>query len=211
MEAVDFIKQFPLRSYTKGETVMSEGDTLDSLLAIRSGYVKVVSLDENGVEQLLWIAGRYDIVPSEGLFNNHKALTFFYTALTDVEAYSIKKSEFLSSTKSNLSLMTDVATSMSNHYDDLLLRVNSIGRPSIHDRLTATLRYLAERFSASPIVDLHKLGLPLTHQDIAEMIGSTRETTSLELQKLRKLGSIDYDRSHFTIYLDKLDVPSPAR
>lgn len=203
MQSVDFIKKFPTESFEKGAVLLSEGQTADELLAIRSGFIKVTSLDENGNERLLWIAGRYDIVPTERLFSTHAPLNFFYTALTPVEVYKIPKSQFLDHAKSNLGLMTDIATSMSTHYDDLLVRVNSIGQPNIREKLAATLRYLAERFSANDTVDLHELGLTVTHQDLAEMIGSTRETTSLELQKMRTSGYIDYDRSHFTIYLEK--------
>jgi len=192
MEAVDFIKQFPLRTFAKGELVMSEGDVLNKLLAVKTGFIKVTSLDDTGNERMLWIAGRYDIVPSEHLFSTRSPLSFFYTALTDGQGYDINKNEFLSYSKSNLALMTDVATSMSAHYDDLLLRVDSIGQPSVHNKLIATLSYLAKRFSASHTVDLHKLGL------------STRETTSLELQKLRREGCIDYSRSKFIIRLDKI-------
>jgi CRP-like cAMP-binding protein len=203
MDTVEFVKQFPLRSFSKGEIVMCEGDVLDKLLSIQTGFIKVTSLDEAGVEHLLWIAGYGDIVPSERLFSSRNSLAFFYTALTDCTAHVINKREFLEHTRSNLSLMTDVATTMSAHYDDLLLRIDSIGQSSVHEKLLATLRYLAERFSANSVVDLHKLGLNLTHQDIADMIGSTRETTSLELQRLRQEGYISYNRAHFIIYLDK--------
>jgi CRP/FNR family transcriptional regulator, cyclic AMP receptor protein len=203
MQSVDFIKQFPTQTYKKGETLLTEGQTASNLLAIRSGFIKVTSLDENGNERMLWIAGRYDIVPTEHLFSNHSPLNFFYTALSPVEIYKIPKDEFLTHAKSNLPLMTDIAASMSAHYDDLLVRINSIGQPNIHEKLVATLRYLAERFSANTIVDLYELGLPVTHQDLAEMIGSTRETTSIELKKLQTGGYIQYDRSHFIIYLEK--------
>lgn len=208
MDTVEFAKQFPLRSFSKGEVIMSEGNVLDKLLAIRSGFIKVTSLDDTGTERMLWIAGQDDLVPSEHLFLTHHTLAFFYTALTDCTAHVVNKREFLEHTRSSLGLMTDVATTMSAQYDDLLLRVDSIGQPSVHEKLLATLRYLAERFSASTVVDLHRLGLNLTHQDIADMIGSTRETTSLELQKLRQMGCIDYNRSSFVIYLDKCGDPS---
>ncbi len=186
---------------------MSEGEVLDKLLAISSGYIKVTSLDDAGTERLLWIAGCDDFVPSEHLFLTRHSLAFFYTALTDCTAHVVNKRDFLAHTRANLRLMTDVATTLSAHYDDLLLRVDSIGQPSVHEKLLATLRYLAERFSANRVVDLHELGLNLTHQDIADMIGSTRETTSLELQKLKQLGCIDYNRSRFVIYLDKCAGP----
>jgi CRP/FNR family transcriptional regulator len=203
MNIVDYVKQFPQRRFTKGELVMSEGDISHTLLAISTGYVKVTSLDDNGNQRLLWIAGRYDIVPTEQFFSHHRSLQFFYTALSDGVAYEIPKIDFLKYAKTDLTLMTEIATSMGSHYDDLLLRINSVEQTNVRNKIVASLRYLAERFSADQVVDLYERGLRITHQDLAEMVGSTRETTSLELQRLRTSGCIEYDRTKFVIYLDR--------
>jgi CRP/FNR family transcriptional regulator len=201
MDIVDYVKNCPIKRLAKGEVVLSEGDVSDTLYALRSGFIKVTSLDDEGNERMLWIAGRYDIVPTERLFSRHSPLQFFYTALADSEVYQINKADFLSNAKSDVTLMSEIATSMSSHYDDLLSRVNSIGQTSVQEKLYATLQYVAKRFSAEQSVDLYKLGLHLTHKDLAEMIGSTRETTSLELQKLRQSGYIDYSRDHFIVHV----------
>ena len=83
MDTVAYIKQFPIVSFQKGEVLLSEGQESTSFFAIRTGFVKVTSLDENGTEGLLWIEGRYDTVPTEKLFSLHDSIQFYYTALTD--------------------------------------------------------------------------------------------------------------------------------
>ena len=203
MDVIDFVKKFPVKPFSKDQVLLSGGDVSDTLLALSSGFVKVSTLDDMGNEHLLWIAGRYDIVPTERLFSKHTPLQFFYTALSDGAAYQINKAAFLNYATTDLQLMTEIATSLSTHYDDLLTRISSVEQTNIRDKLIATLRYLAERFSADTTVDLYQLGLKLTHKDLAEMIGSTRETTSLELQKLNKQGCISYDRSKFIVHLDQ--------
>jgi CRP/FNR family transcriptional regulator len=203
MDIVDFVKQFPRREFKKGELVMSEGDISETLLAIVSGFISVTSVDDAGDERLLWIAGRYDIAPTERLFSRHSPLQFFYTALSDGIAYQINKADFLNYAKTDLTMMTEVAMNMSSHYDDLLARINTVEQTSIRGKLIATLHYLAQRFSADDTVDLYLLGLRLTHQDIAKMIGSTRETTSLELQRLQRDGYISYDRTRFIVHVSK--------
>ncbi len=206
MDVIDFVKECPVTAFTKDELILSAGDVSDSLLAIRSGFVKVTSIDDEGNERMLWIAGRYDIIPTEGLFSRHRPLKFFYTALTDGDLFQINKSEFLNKAATDLRLMTEIATSMSGHYDDLLSRVNSIGQGMVRDKLIATLHYLATRFSADDSVDLYGLGLHLTHKDLADMIGSTRETTSLELQRLKVAGLVDYDRTRFIVHTGKCNL-----
>jgi CRP/FNR family transcriptional regulator len=206
MDIVEFVRNRPVKQFSKGEIILNEGDVTDTLFAIRSGYCKISSIDDAGDEHMLWIAGRYDIVPTERLFSARSPLQFFYTALSDVEVYQVNKADFIAKAKADVGLMTEIAASMSNHYDDLLSRINSTGRNSVRDRLIATLRYVAERFSAQSQVDLYSLGLHLTHKDIAEMIGSTRETTSLELKRLHTEGCITYDRKQFIIDLDRCQL-----
>jgi CRP/FNR family transcriptional regulator, cyclic AMP receptor protein len=204
MESIEFIRQFPTQQFVKGEILLSEGETADTLLALRSGFIKVTSISDSGVERLLWIAGRYDIAPTEQLFSARGSLRYFYTALTDGEVYRIHKAEFLAYAKQSPQLMTEIATSMSVHYDDLLNRVDAIEQTTVRDKLIHTLYYLAGRLSADESVDIYALGLRLTHSDIADMIGSTRETTSLELTKLRDDRGINYDRTRFVIHTVRL-------
>ena len=97
--------------------------------------------------------------------------------------------------------MTEIARSMSLHYDDFLQRIDAVDTATVKERLVRTLFYLAERLSADNEVNLYEHGLLLTHQDLAAMIGSTRETTSLTLSELRKEGIVSYSRKHFTVFV----------
>jgi len=202
MNTADFIQQFPLRSYEKGQAILSEDETPDTVLFIETGYVKVTSLGNSGGEHMLWIASEEDIIPSEHLFSLRNTLRYFYAPLSPVTVRVVDKARLLRTARDSLELMTALAAGLSDNYDDLLLRIDAIDQPTIHDRLTTTLKYLALRFGNGKTVDLHQIGLPLTHQDIAELIGSTRETTSLELERMRHDGKISYDRSSFIIYGD---------
>lgn len=202
---VEAIKQFPLRKFSKGDVILQAGQPANTLYAIRSGYAKVDSLSNNGSEQLIWIAGRYDMIPTESLFRRRGELHFFYSALTAIEVYEIPKNTFLSMCDDNPLLIREIAQSMSAHYDDLLIRLRSVEQSSIRDKLIHTLHYMASRFSGDSVVHFRDLGLQLTHQDIGRMIGATRETTAIELKRLKDDGLIAYSRSDFTVYTDKLE------
>ena len=204
MDHIDFVKRFPLRTFKRGELLLSEGDPSHTLLAVQTGYVKVSAINDDGVQRLLWIAGRYDVVPLEQLFSSRAALRFFYTAMTDGTAYQVDKQAFLHHAADTPSLMAEIARGVSQHNDELLERLQVAGNPTVQRKLIALLAYLAQRFSADTVVDLYTLGLRLTHQDIAEMIGSTRETTSLALEALRQQGAIDYSRHRFIIDTTRL-------
>lgn len=204
MNIADFIKKAPFKTFEKGKILLQEGDSPKKIFAIQDGFVKVAALNENGSQQLLWIAGPCDMVPIELLFTPQGMVRFFYTAYTDIAAYEIDKTEFLEFAKSDHTLMSEIAHAMSGHYDDLLGRVHSIEQTVVRDKIMYTLYSLAKRFSAEDSVDLFSLGLRLTHQDIADMVGATRETASIELQKLRRKRLIVYNRNKLVIHIHKL-------
>lgn len=204
MDNIDFLKAFPLRPFNKGEVLLSEGDAAHTLLAIQTGYVKVSAIDDDGAQQLLWIAGRYDVVPAERMFSTRTNLRYFYTALSDGAAYHVDKQAFLDKASDSPTLMHEIARGMSQHYDELLERLQGAGHLTVRERLIAVLRYITQHFSSDTIVDLYELGLRLTHQDLADMIGTTRETASLTLAQLQRDRMIDYGRDHFTIHTEQL-------
>lgn len=211
MEAVNFIQSYPHRTYQKGDPLVQLHDSADHIYAIRDGFVKVTALDDSGRQKLLWIAGRYDIVPIENLFS-HGETRYFYTCFSETTVYVIPKNEFIKHATRNAAFMAQVARGLSEHHDDLLDRMNALEQSDVHSKLLFILNNLCEKFDTSPVVKLHELGLGLTHQDVADMIGATRETTSIELKRLRDEGLVDYSRSEFTIFYDKISelIKTPA-
>jgi CRP/FNR family transcriptional regulator len=205
MDTFPFIRQFPVKSFRKGEMILYEGDSTESIYAISNGFVKVTSLSESGQERILWIAGPGNYIPAEQLFEPQGFLLFFYTALSDCELYKIKKTYFIEFTRTRLELMSEIAHRLSTHYDDLLLQVDSVGQVSVRNKLIYMLCYLARRFSTNDILDIYSIDLRLTQKDLADMVGSSRETTSLELHKLMLDGGIVYDRTKFIINVSKLE------
>lgn len=204
MDLVDYIKDFPLKEFRRGEVLLQSGDTSAQLMAVRDGFLKITSINDEGTERLVWIAGRYDLAPTEKLFSKAGSVRFFYTALTDGSYYQIDKSSFLKKAEETPRLMKEIAKGMSSHYDDFLQHIDAIDAVTVKDRLLRTLLYLAERLSADDEVDLSDYGLTLTHADLAGFIGSTRETTSVMLNELRAEGYITYSRQRCTIYAKKV-------
>ena len=206
MEIASYIQNFPLKTFQRGELLLQKGDSGSQLMAIRDGFIKVTSINANGVERLVWIAGRYDIAPTEQLFSKRGNVRFFYTALTDGSYYGVDKIDLLEHAEKDPAFMGEIAKNMSLHYDDFLQRIDAVDTATVKERLMRTLLYLAERLSADSVVDLYAHGLRISHQDLSSMIGSTRETTSVMLSELRKEELIEYSRQKLTVSVDKLKI-----
>lgn len=204
MDIVNYIRQFPVKDFKRGELLLQKGDPTHNLMAIREGFIKVTSINTSGVERLVWIAGRYDIAPTEQLFSKRGSARFFYTALTDGSYFELNKEDLLKVANTEPTLMSEIARSMSLHYDDFLQRIDAVDTATVKERLMRTLCYLAERLGADANVDLYEHGLKLSHADLASMIGSTRETTSLMLAELRKEKMINYNRQRLVVSVDTM-------
>jgi CRP-like cAMP-binding protein len=205
-DLLEFVKQFPLSTFEKKQTILSPGEAINSIYIIISGFAKVSIIDRLGNEQVLWIAGRSDIVPTELFFQKTVKPAFLYSSLSQVKAYKVGKADFLSYAETAPMVMREIAYGMSNHYDDLMHRLSSITQASAREKLVYVLYNMAVRFSASDKVDLLELGLVLTHQDFASLIHATRETASIELKKLKDEGYIEYGDGRFVINTSRLGL-----
>ena len=211
-ELVDFVKSFPLQSFDKDTLLVSEGEVTEEILFIREGFVKATRTNDNGSQRIIWIAGRYDIVPSESFFFSRAHPDYDYVSLSSGNGYRVEKKHFLEYAAQHPNAMTQMANAFGDHYDSMLHHVDAISQSTIRDKIVALLHSLTTRFCTQPICDLHELGLIITHQDIADMVGATRESVSLELKRIKDEMLIDYTRSSFTVYVDKLAtyMQSPA-
>jgi len=204
VDIVEFVKSYPIKEFVKGEMLLGEGEQTETVLIIREGAVKVYSVDDSGGERLLWLSGRYDIIPTENLLSPLTTAHYFYTAFSDGSAYIVSKKDLLDASIKDNGVMLQVARGMSEHNDDLLARIDTIGQTNLRSRVLFMLHNISTKFSSAAIVELHEIGLNLTHQDIADMVHSTREATSVILKQLQDEGFIDYSRLTFTVYCEKI-------
>lgn len=212
VEIINFIKSFPVRSFQKGETLFGPDDDTPTILIVRDGVVKVSSYNDADNERFLWVAGRYDIIPSENFFASTAKTRFYYTAFCDGTAYAVDKKAFLEVALKDADAMSQIARGLSEHYDDLLSRLNSVEQSNLRSKILMMLNVLCEKFSGADTVHFHELGLNLTHQDIADMVHATREAVSIELNKLKQDNVIDYTRSTFTVFSSEVakQIETPA-
>ena len=199
-----FVRVHPCRSFRKGHIIFYQHDTPQSLLAIRSGFIKVHDLSDDGSEQLIWLAKKYDILPLEWLFGASPHADFFYTAFTDVEVFTIPRQEFLNFASQRQDILLAIIDAMATKYNDLLHRLNAAQKPRAREKVVHALLFIATRFTGTDQPGLATVTLPITHQDIASLIGLTRETTARELKKLKDEGLVSYNKGSFAIHAAQL-------
>jgi len=201
----EFVRQYPVQSYRKNETVIFQDDQPATLFFIKSGFIKGYDIDSQGAEKLLWIGSPGDFFPIVWALNITSTVEHFVSAFTDAELYTVKRStfnEFLSQNPAALQeLARKLAVDLNNTYSQLTFRE----KPRAEEKIVHSLRYLSERFGGTQLHSVKEISLPITHQDIASLTGVSRETVTMELKKLKDRGYIYYDKYQFIVHQKRLE------
>jgi CRP-like cAMP-binding protein len=169
-------------------------------MVLESGLVKVYGITTGGDQRTVTLMSAGDIFPVECVFDKSRVSLYYYEALTDCSVLSLPKSDFKAALANNAELKEQVFQSYMAHYTSATMHIYALEHSHAHEKLVYILQYLVARFGEKQTDGLTKIELRLSHQDIAEMVGLTRETTAVELHRLKDKGLIDYQR--FSYYVN---------
>jgi CRP-like cAMP-binding protein len=188
------------RQFAKKRTVLFQGEIPRSVMVLQSGLVKVYGITTSGDQRTVTLLSAGDIFPVEYVFDKSRVSLYYYEALTDCTVLSLPKSEFLSDLERDTALKDQIFQSYMAHYTSATMHIYALEHSHAQEKLVYILQYLVARFGEKQADGLTKISLRLSHQDIAEMVGLTRETTAVELHRLKDKKLIDYQR--FAYYVN---------
>jgi CRP/FNR family transcriptional regulator len=173
------------RRFLRDAEVFRQGDPPDGICIVKKGLLKIVSISEKGIEQILHILRPGDVFGELILIG--KPRPFTAVALTDA-AISILP----------LAVLQDLLASspvFSRNYLRLLsTRLYELERtfPALvqawpHHRLAKELLHLAKDLGDETPKGT-RLTLHLTHELLSNLIGASRETVTLLIHKFEEIG-----------------------
>ncbi|CAN5195973.1 Crp/Fnr family transcriptional regulator [soil metagenome] len=181
-----FFKNHKLLTYKKRNIIPSTNDGPLSVFYIKSGYIRVYRISEQGEELTLNILKPRDIFPlTYGI--SHKPNSYYLEALTSLEIWRAPQEVFVEYIKSDTQLYQELTNRIIVRFDGLLTRMEYLVFSNAYTKVVSTLLVCAKRFGEERGNEV-VIKVPLTHKDIATLIGITRETTSLEMKRLEKQG-----------------------
>ncbi|MBI4092133.1 MAG: Crp/Fnr family transcriptional regulator [Candidatus Levybacteria bacterium] len=203
MTLEEFFSKFRLLHYKKHEVIIRPGDDPPGVFFLSRGYVKVYTLSESGQELSLIIFKPGDFFPLIWAFND-VPLNQYCEAMASIEVYRSSKDEFKKFLQSNPEVLWEVTSKVLVRLRGILERMEYMVFGNAHQKVSSILVICAERFGVKRDGEI-LIRVPLTHRDIASLIGLTRETTSVELKKLDKMKIISKKGGFFRIKkLEKL-------
>ncbi|MGL4571091.1 MAG: Crp/Fnr family transcriptional regulator [Clostridium sp.] len=180
-ELKDIVSTAVRREYIKGETICREGETLDNLLLIRDGKIKISKVTKDGKEQILHILATGDFLGEANLFND-EASRFTVTAITNVKICIISKENLedilLKNPRIALKIIKEISKKLSETED--LAKV--LATRDVESRVASMLVEFSVKYGKE-IDNETLIQLPINREDMANYCGVTRETISRKLSK----------------------------
>jgi CRP/FNR family cyclic AMP-dependent transcriptional regulator len=177
-------------SFRKGEEVFSQGEPADSIYFIQTGRVKITVVSAGGKEAVLAMLGPHDFF-GEGALVRQSLRVSTAKTLEPSTVFRIEKQSMIRSLHEqaelserftaalltrNIDIEEDLCDQLFNHSEKRLARV---------------LLKLARLRERDVVADA---SIPmLSHETLAEMVGTTRARVTHFMNKFRTMGLIDYN------------------
>jgi CRP/FNR family transcriptional regulator, cyclic AMP receptor protein len=177
-------------SFRKGEKIFSQGEAADSIYFIQSGRIKITVVSSAGKEAVLAMSGPHEFFGEGALVMQSLRISTAET-LEPSTVFRIEKGAMIRSLHEqpelsekfmasllirNINLEEDLCDQLFNHSEKRLARVLlKLARLREHDLV----------LDASVPV--------LSHETLAEMVGTTRSRITHFMNKFRTMGLIDYN------------------
>lgn len=176
------------RELSRNESLYRRGDRDGGLYRVETGLLKLSLPVGAGRERILALAGPGDVLGALGPSG--------CTCTEDAEALSssVRVSLLDGSADSAHDLRLAALASQAEH---LRCSFEDAEQP-VPVRLVRTMLRLGERFGQQRSDGSVRLTLPLTHDNLAALIGAARETVSYELADLRRRGLLAGTRGVYT-------------
>lgn len=202
-----FFSKFKKLQYKKGELILRGGDSPQGVYFIEKGYVKDYSISKEGEELTLIIFKPEDFFPLQWVFNN-KPNVHYFEAMTSVEIWRCPKSDFITFIEANPEIFFELTSHIMLRLGGITQRMEYLAFGNAYQKVASIIMICAERFGEEKD-DGWIIRIPLTHREVAMLVGMTRETVSIEIKKLERKGIINYKgRSIFVKDLTKLKEES---
>lgn len=199
-----FYKQFKLRQYKKGETLIRADDDPQGIFCLTKGYIRQYTISNIGTELTLHILKPTSYFPMVWAINGTPNV-YYFEALTPVEVGRAPRDKVVTFIKDKPEIIFELMSELLEDYAETLKRVEHLVFSDAYRRVISVLIYVAKHFGQKDsrgIIVRHRF----THQDIATLVGVARETASIEIVKLEKKGLIEYiDHSILVNNIKKLE------
>jgi CRP/FNR family cyclic AMP-dependent transcriptional regulator len=172
------------RSYPKGRTIVSEGEPSQSMYILLAGRAKVQRSDSEGKEVILAVLGSGEYFGEMSLIDDSPRSASVIT-LESSEFIAVSKEAFKAMLAQSPDMAMSVMRGLVRRLREADMKIETLALLDVYGRVARVLLDFSEQVNGERIV---KNKLP--RQDIAKMIGASREMVSRVMKGLEVDGYI---------------------
>ncbi len=173
------------KSFPRGTTVMAAGEATDSLYVVISGRLKVMMSDDEGREVILAMLGPSEFFGEMGLLDDSPRSATVVT-VEACELLILAKKDFKKCLLENFEMAMTVMRGLVKRLREADQKIGSLALMDVYGRVARLLLDTAETIDGQKVVTKK-----LAKQDIAKMIGASREMVSRVMKDLQTGGFIE--------------------
>lgn len=194
--------------YRKGSIILRPDEHPLGVFYLQTGYIKDTAISLDGNEFTLFIFMPEDIFPYSWTFNKIPN-RYSYVAMTDCVIFRRDQSQFLDFINKNPEILFFLIQRILMRLRGIMQRLESLAFGNAQGKIASIMIILGERFGEKKDHEV-KIMLPVSHKDLAELVGISRETVSIEIKKLEKKNIIRRN-SRFYFIIDKRQLLKISR
>ena len=188
--------QCSMVTYKRGEKIYLPG-TSNDIFFLKTGSVKIVSHSPSGQEliaEVLRFGEIFGKIAGESTSNTQESAI----ALEDAVVCFLPYSQWQEFVASHVSLNFKLLKWMGFLIKRLERKMDLLYFKDARTRVVELLVDLARRMG-KPMQDVTEISAKLTHEEIAQLTGNSRQSVTTILNSLREEGLIDYDRNKIKV------------
>ncbi|WP_235949589.1 Crp/Fnr family transcriptional regulator [Paenibacillus glycinis] len=191
-----------LNAYAKNTIIQTPGNEKTGLSFVIAGKLRAYKTDSDGKQYTVCI------LSEGGMFGEVESFSLgidgtYVETMEDSTIYSIPAEHFEPLLSKHPELGLRLLSDMSKRLRQQVELVEKLVFRDLRGKVLYFLNRLSKKFSIEENGYL-KIDIPLTHQELANMIGATREAVSLTLQELSNEGIIVTSRRMVMIHVEKV-------
>ena len=177
-----------LRPFPRERVVIMAEEEGDTLFVIHSGQVKVSIVSEDGREVILSILSAGDFFGEMSLLDGNPR-SANVTTMQETELLMLRRSDFVRLIQNAPQIAVKLLSVLAGRLRKTDRQIEGLALSDVTGRITQTLLQLADEHGTPTPEGILVRNRP-THQDLANMSGTTRETVSRVLKRLENQGYI---------------------
>ncbi len=196
-QAEQLERRASMRAFRKGELIYVPGDAGESVLLVAHGRVKIKGVTPDGKEFILAFVDQGEIFGELGLFDDEPREEFAEATET-TEVLALRREDLLRVLEQRTDVVLQITKLIGLRRKRVETRLRNLLFRSNRQRVAGLLMELLDSHGERNGRGWTIL-LPLSHQELAGLIGATRETVTITLGQLQLDGLIRVQRKHISV------------